>query len=138
MAEFIDFLIEEAFISITLLVLIVLLIANIIADKNKKYTDVGTNEAIDLMDDKDLVILDVREAKERNGGFIKNDTHIPMAHVKSKLNELDKNKKILVYCRSGNRSAHICSTLTRAEFLSVYNLKGGFNAWLKANLPISK
>lgn len=135
--EILDFLIEEAFISITLLVLIALFIANIITDKYKKYTDVGVNQAVDLID-KDTQILDVREDKERAGGHIKNDIHIPMASVKSKLSELDKNKKIIVYCRSGNRSSHICGTLTRAEFTSVYNLSGGFTAWQKANMPITK
>jgi rhodanese-related sulfurtransferase len=135
--EYIDFLIEEAFISITLLILIALFIGNVVADKYKKYTDIDTNTAIDLMDG-DIQILDVREAKERVAGHIKNDKHIPMASVKAKLGELDKDKKILVYCRSGNRSSHICSTLTRADFTSVYNLKGGFGAWQRANLPVSK
>jgi rhodanese-related sulfurtransferase len=133
--EIIDFLIEEAFISITLLVLIALFIGNVIADKYKKYVDISVNEAVDLIGN-DTQILDVREPKERTGGYIKDDIHIPMASVKNKLNELDKNKKILVYCRSGNRSAHICTTLTRNEFTHVYNLKGGFSAWQKANMPI--
>jgi rhodanese-related sulfurtransferase len=135
--EYIDFLIEEAFISITLVVLIALFIGNIITDKYKKYEDIDTNIAIDLMDG-DIQILDVREEKERIGGHIKNDKHIPMASVKSRIDELERDKKILVYCRSGNRSSHICGTLTRADFTSVYNLKGGFTAWQKANLPISK
>jgi rhodanese-related sulfurtransferase len=138
MAEFIDFLIEEAFISITLLVLIILLIANFIMDANKKYADISTTQAIDLMDDKDLIVLDVREAKERVGGFIKNDTHIPMAQVKNKLDTLNKDNKVLVYCRSGNRSSHICGTLVKGGFEKIYNLKGGFVAWQKANLPIAK
>lgn len=138
MTEIIDFLIKEIFISGTLLFLIILLIANIVSDKLKKYTDINTNQAINLMNSKDLIILDVREDKERVNGHIINDKHIPVAQVKSKLNELDKDKKILVYCRSGNRSSHICSTLKRAEFPLVYNLAGGFNAWIKANLPISK
>lgn len=134
--EIIDFLIEEAFTTITLIVLIALYIGNVIADKYKKYTDIDTNGAINLMD-KDIIILDVREAKERLDGHIKNDKHIPMASVKSKLSELDKDKTILVYCRSGNRSSHICATLTKNDFNSVYNLKGGLGAWKKANLPTS-
>ena len=132
--EFIDFLIEESFISIVLIILIALFISNIIADKYKKYIDVSTNKAVDLMGD-GVIILDVREAKELSSGYIKDSKHIPMANVKNKLNELDKNKAILVYCRSGKRSSHICSTLTRNEFTAVYNLEGGFNAWQKNDLP---
>ncbi len=138
MAEFIDFLIDEALISITLVVLIVMFIVSIVMDLTKKYIDVDTNKAIDLLDDKHTTILDVRETKERASGYIKNDTHIPMSNVKRKLSTLNTNHPVLVYCRSGNRSAHISSMLTKNGFNQVYNLKGGFNAWVKANLPIVK
>ena len=78
----------------------------------------------------------MREAKERKKGFIANDLHIPLAQVKNKLDTLDKNKKILVYCRSGARASHIAGLLTRNHFAQVYNLKGGISAWNKANMPI--
>lgn len=138
--EIFEFLIndDQIFTTITLIVLIALFVGNIVFDKLKKYTDVDANSAISLMDEKDLIILDVREAKERKAGFIANDTHLPLAQVKNQLGSLDKNKKILVYCRSGGRSAHIAGLLTRNNFEQVYSLKGGFKAWQKANLPIKK
>ncbi len=136
--EILDFLRddEQIFTTITLVILIILLIGNIVVDKLKKYKDIDLNAAVTLMDKKDLIILDVREEKERNAGYIVNDTHIPMGQVKNKLSTLDKNKKVLVYCRKGSRSAHIAGMLTRNKFDQVYNLKGGINAWKKANLPI--
>lgn len=137
--EILEFLLnDQIFITLTLVVLIALLIGNIVADKLKKYQDIDVNAAINLMDEKGLIILDVREIKERKSGFIANDTHIPMAQVKNKLNELDKRKKILVYCQSGSRSSHIAGLLTRNNFEQVYSLKGGMRAWCKANLPIKK
>lgn len=137
MNQIIDFLLadEQLFTSVTLLILIALLIGNIIADKNRKYHMVDVLNAVGLMDE-DINILDVRETKERKNGYITGDIHIPISQVKDKLNTLDKNKKTLVYCRSGSRSGHICSLLTRNEFPNVYNLKGGILAWKKANLPI--
>jgi len=137
--EIIDFLFadEQIFTTITLLLLIVLLIGNIIADKYRKYEIVDAKGAIDLMDDKDnLIILDVREKKERKAGYIEGDKHIPLASVKDKLDSLDTNKNVLVYCRSGSRSAHIAGLLTRNGFEKVYNLKGGINAWKRAKLPV--
>jgi rhodanese-related sulfurtransferase len=119
-------------------VLIALLIGNIVADKLKKYEEVDANGAISLMDEKDLIVLDVRETKERKAGHIANDVHIPLSKVKNKLDTLDNNKKVLVYCRSGSRSSHIAGLLTRNNFEQVYNLKGGMQGWLKANLPIKK
>ena len=138
--EILEFLLndDQIFMTTMLAILIALLIGNIVADKLKKYEDVDANAAITLMDEKDLTILDVREAKERKAGYIANDTHIPLAQVKNKLNTLDNSKKILVYCRSGSRSAHIAGLLTRNNFEQVYNLKGGINAWQRANLPIKK
>ncbi len=138
--EVLEFLLgdDQIFTTITLAILVALLIGSIIVDKLKKYQDIDANGAITLMDEKDLIILDVREAKERKAGFINGDTHIPLAQVKTKLEELDNNKKVLVYCHSGTRSAHIAGLLTRHNFTQVYSLKGGFKGWKKANLPIKK
>jgi rhodanese-related sulfurtransferase len=136
--EILEFLLndEQIFTTITLVVLIALLIGNIVADKLKKYEEVDANGAISLMDEKDLIVLDVRETKERKAGHIANDVHIPLSKVKNKLDTLDNSKKVLVYCRSGSRSSHIAGLLTRNNFEQVYNLKGGIQGWKKANLPI--
>ncbi|CAB5501334.1 Rhodanese-related sulfurtransferase [Bathymodiolus thermophilus thioautotrophic gill symbiont] len=137
--ELLEFLLndDQIFTTITLFVLIALLIGNIIADKLKKYEDVDVNNAVTLMDEKNLIVLDVREVKEyQKDGYIPNAIHIPLSQVKNKLNTLDSSKKVLVYCRSGSRSAHISGLLTRNGFEQVYNLKGGISAWKKANLPI--
>jgi predicted sulfurtransferase len=103
--EVLEFLLDDGqiFTTITLVVLIMLLIGNIITDKLKKYEDIDVNAAVTLMDEKDLIILDVREKKERSAGHIANDIHIPMSQVKNKLDALDNKKKVLVYCRSGAR-----------------------------------
>lgn len=136
--EVLEFLLddEQILTTVTLVILIMLLIGNVVADKLKKYEDIDVDAAVTLMDEKDLIILDVREKKERSAGYIANDIHIPISQVKSKLNTLDNKKKVLVYCRSGSRAAHIAGLLTRNEFEYVYNLKGGMNAWKKANQPI--
>ncbi|MAW34817.1 MAG: hypothetical protein CMQ81_01830 [Gammaproteobacteria bacterium] len=44
----------------------------------------------------------------------------------------------MVYCKSGARSASISNILTKNDFEEVYSLKGGFDAWISDNLPISK
>ena len=136
--EIIDFLFadEQLFTTITLLVLIALLIGNIVTDKLKKYEDVDTTAATELMDDDNLIVLDVREKKELKAGYIKGSMHIPLADVKNQLDKLDRDKSILVYCRSGSRSAHIAGVLTRNEYENVYNLKGGIQAWKRAKLPV--
>ena len=136
--EFIQFLQGELLLTGTLFALIILLIVNIYSEKYRKYQVVDTNGAVSLMDDDELIILDVREEKERNAGFLSNDLNIPMGQVKAKMDSLDKSKNILVYCKSGTRSDRIADILSKNDFQKVSSLKGGFNAWLKAELPIQR
>ncbi len=136
--EFIQFLQGELLLTGTLFALIILLIVNIYSEKYRKYQVVDTNGAVSLMDDDKLTILDVREEKERTVGFITNDLNIPMGQIKKKIDSLDKSKNILVYCKSGTRSDRIADILSKNDFQKVSSLKGGFNAWLKADLPIQR
>lgn len=135
MTEIIDFLLDKWILSGTLVALVGLFIYG---EKPKKYQIVDTNGAVSLMDDEDLIILDIREDKERVSGFINSATHIPMGEVKGKLDTLDKNKKILTYCKSGVRSKTTAELLCKNQFDHVYSLKGGFDAWQTAGLPIKK
>lgn len=102
-----------------------------------KYTEVSVPQAVSLINDKSPLILDIREPKERKSGYISKGKHISMAQIKSKMSSFSKTKPILVYCRSGTRSANIAQMLGKADF-KAYNLKGGFSAWYKANMPITK
>ena len=136
--EFIQFLQGELLLTGTLFALITLLVVNFYSEKNRKYQVVDTNGAVSLMDDDELIIIDVREEKERKAGFLSNDLNIPMGQVKAKMDSLDKSKNILVYCKSGTRSDRIADILSKNDFQKVSSLKGGFNAWLKADLPIQR
>jgi rhodanese-related sulfurtransferase len=139
--EIINFLFaeEQMFTTSLLIALISLFIFSFISDKYKKYKDLNPNEAVNLMDDEgNLVIVDVREEKERKAGFIANDTHIPLGKIKNTIKDLDPAKTYLLYCRSGSRSGHAASMFTKSDFQNVYNLKGGFNAWKRSDLPIKK
>ncbi len=107
---------------------------------NRKYKQLGVNEAVRLLNDDNVFCVDVREDKELDGGIIKGARHIPVSQLNSHLNELEKHKNnpVLVYCRSGSRSAHACNTLTKQGFEDVSNLAGGIIAWESANLPLAK
>ncbi|MEE9352457.1 MAG: rhodanese-like domain-containing protein [Thiotrichaceae bacterium] len=107
---------------------------------NRKYKQLGVNEAVRLLNDDNVFCLDVREDKELDSGIIKGARHIPVSQLNSHLNELEKRKNdpVLVYCRSGSRSAHACNTLAKQGFEDVSNLAGGIIAWESANLPLAK
>lgn len=106
----------------------------------RKYKQVDTNQAVQLMNRDNTLVLDVREDKELGDGKIQDAKHIALKDLNKRISELDKHKDapVLVYCRSGNRSGMACGMLTKAGFSNVNNLGGGFVAWESANLPISK
>ncbi|MEW6133979.1 MAG: rhodanese-like domain-containing protein [Pseudomonadota bacterium] len=100
---------------------------------------VNTFEATRLMNE-DALVLDVREDNEWAVGHIPNARHIPLGELANRLPELDKfkDKPIVVYCRSGHRSARACALLKKSGFANPYNLAGGILAWEQANLPITR
>ncbi len=74
-------------------------------------------------------ILDVREDWEVAVARIDGTVHIPMNQVAARLDEIDSKNEIIVHCKTGGRSAKICTLLTEHNFQNVKNLQGGITAW---------
>lgn len=105
----------------------------------------GINEvdcvaALQLINHKNALVLDVREDGEYQAGHVLNSKLIPLGKLSGRVGELEKYKDrpIVVFCRSGSRSATACVALGKQGFAQVYNLAGGILAWQKANLPLEK
>ncbi|WP_100403750.1 rhodanese-like domain-containing protein [Bacillus sp. FJAT-42315] len=81
-----------------------------------------------LQENKQLVVVDVREAGEVAGGTIPGAINIPLGQVLTRINEFDSNKEYLMICRSGNRSSLACEWLSSKGF-QVTNLLGGMMSW---------
>jgi len=75
-----------------------------------------------------LVIVDVREPHEHAAANI-GGTLIPMGEIPARMDELDANAEIVVYCRTGNRSTRVVEFLQDSGFEKVWNLTGGIRAW---------
>ncbi|WP_297889481.1 rhodanese-like domain-containing protein [Sulfurihydrogenibium sp.] len=92
-----------------------------------------------IQKEKDIIILDVRTPQEyEKDGHIPGSILIPVQVLPQYIKDLEKfkNKKILVYCRSGNRSSLAAKFLEQNGFKNVYNLKNGIIDWKKQNLPV--
>lgn len=100
----------------------------------------SVTDAVQLINRRDPLVLDVREPGEFNAGHIAGSKHIPAGTLKSRLAEVEKwkDKPVLVHCASGNRSQGAASTLKAAGFKEVFNLQGGMNAWQQAGMPVEK
>ncbi len=88
-----------------------------------------------LMAQPDVVILDVRTPQEVAQGAIEGAININLydQDFDQKIEQLDKNKTYLVYCRSGRRSVTASNKMIAKGFTKVYNLLGGYNAWSAAS-----
>jgi rhodanese-related sulfurtransferase len=103
-------------------------------------SELGTLQTIQLMNQKNAIVLDVRENGEYSAGHIPNSRHIPLSELERRLNELEKFKQrpIIVNCQTGMRSGNATRILKKHQFATVYQLKGGIGAWQQANLPLEK
>jgi nitrous oxidase accessory protein len=101
------------------------------------YTDVSVTQAKAMIDQKPaLVILDVRNQSEYDARHIRNAKLIPVWQLASRLDELNKNDEILVYCKGGGRSANASLILADHGFSSIFNMLGGIDAWIDAAYPV--
>ena len=89
-----------------------------------------------LQNDDNVTLLDVRTIEEfKKEGKIAGAKLIPLGQLSQNLNMLDKSKKVLVYCRSGNRSVSASRILENNGFTAL-NMSGGILEWRSAKLPL--
>ncbi len=104
-------------------------IENVDAKKFKELVDSGKG-----------IILDVRTPEEVSEGYINNASTINLydADFIAKINLIQKDKQIYVYCKSGGRSSEAAELLAKNGFGKIFNLKGGISAWENSGFPIVK
>lgn len=97
---------------------------------NKKIRHYEPEEINKRIKTNNLVLLDVRTIPERKRDHIQGSIHIPLNQLRSRKEELNKfkNKEIVCYCRSGNRSLNAASFLRKHGF-NAANLRGGIISW---------
>ena len=84
-----------------------------------------------LQDDPAIRLIDVRETYEWTAGHIGVAEHIPSAELPGRVGELRRDQEIVLYCRSGARSAKALELLREAGFSRVSHLRGGATAWAR-------
>lgn len=82
---------------------------------------------------KGMVLLDVRTNKEYEGGHIPGAVHVPLSQIGDRIKKLKKDKELVVYCQSGNKSIWAIKRLMGMGYKNLYNLKGGYHAWKRTH-----
>jgi rhodanese-related sulfurtransferase len=96
------------------------------------------NDPRELFEKRDEVqILDVREPYEWEAGHIEGSVHIPLAQVMGgqEQERLDRERPVVIVCRSGNRS-ELATLMLQARGFDAENFEGGAEAWAAAGLPL--
>ena len=95
------------------------------------YEQITQEEAKEMMDTQEVIILDVREQDEYDSGHIPGAVLLPVGTIdKDTAAEVipETDSTVLVYCRSGNRSKTASSTLAELGYTNIYEF-GGINTW---------
>lgn len=97
--------------------------------------EISIDRAYQLYQDK-VAFLDVRTPEEWNDAHVPGSTLLPLEDLEARAGELPRDLELVVYCRSGNRSAEAATILMEAGFSDVYSMDGGLNDWIAAGYEV--
>ena len=102
--------------------------------------EVGAFDAVQLINRRDAVVLDVRDTGDYAAGHITGARHISESQLADRMKELEKFKSrpIVVCCRTGTRALVVTGALRKQGFAEAFALRGGIAAWQQASLPLEK
>lgn len=97
--------------------------------------DYTPQEVARLLTEADVQLVDVRTDSEHAAGRIRGDRHIELSELPAHVGTLDRERPIVLYCRSGARSEMATAALAQAGF-DAHNMIGGLLDWHAAGLPL--
>lgn len=121
-------------------------VKQMLAEANARIDTIAVHDAVTLLDDPGVVFVDVRETVERQQGTIPGSVHAPRAFLEFQADPQSdahnpvfaSGKRLLLFCRSGGRSALAARTLLDMGFDTVAHIAGGFSAWEAAGAPVER
>ena len=118
--------------------------ASMVAEARARIEEVETPDLINSLDDPDLVIVDIRDVRERDRGYIPGSFHAPRGMIEFWVDPESKyfkdvfgqeDKRYVIHCASGGRSALTAATLQDMGF-EVAHLREGFSTWESHGGPV--
>jgi rhodanese-related sulfurtransferase len=126
---------QIAFLLFVALVVFLLLQVGNRGATNAMPRDISVSDAYNLYQNSAFV-LDVRTVEEWNEFHVPNTTLIPLDQLSARVNEVPRDRQIVVVCRSGNRSQQGRDILLNAGFGQVTSMTGGLSEWRASGYPI--
>lgn len=137
MAQLFEFIGNHPLLVGTFVALLGLFISN---EMRRGGRSVTAQQLVNLVNNSDAVVVDVRDSKEFAAGHIVDAINIPHTAIESRLSELNKHKSkpIVLTCKMGQHSGTAGTVLRKAGFEQVMRLTGGVMEWRNQNLPVVK
>ena len=138
MDQFVEFFYNHLALFGALALILSLLAANEVHGNLTGGKRLGALEAVRMINDREPIILDLRPAADFKRGHLLNAINVPVMKLDERLHEFakDKTKTLIVYdALSSSHSA--VEKLRKQGHAEVYPLRGGINAWMSANLPVT-
>jgi hydroxyacylglutathione hydrolase len=99
------------------------------ADGIETVGQMSADEVAAALPANDVVVVDVRNDAEWNEGHIPSAIHIPLGHLAERIDEIPKDKTVVMQCQGGGRSSIASSLMLKLGRKNVANLSGGYKAW---------
>lgn len=125
-------------LTIVLGVVLTLIMFNCKSDEKEGIKLVTPSEMENILQLEGVQLVDVRTPEEYKEGYIKNAQNIDFKSptFDEDINKLDKTKPVILYCKSGKRSAKCSKKLLEAGFEKIYELEGGITEWKYKGLDV--
>ena len=109
----------------------------LVVEAKKNVTEISPEDAAAKMQNKEAVIIDVREKDEYDADHIPNAIHLSRGTIELDIEEKvpDPNAVIICHCGGGGRSALAAESLQKMGYKNVRSMAGGLKAWKGAGLP---
>ncbi|SDT89631.1 rhodanese-like domain-containing protein [Halopseudomonas salegens] len=135
--QLIEFIGNHYLLTTAFLVILALLI---ITESRKAGQAVGPQQATQLINREQALVVDVRSKKDFAAGHIVDSRNIPADQLAKRMSELEKHKDqpILLVCANGQHAGPCAKQLKAAGYTKVNRLSGGVNGWRADNLPVVK
>lgn len=121
--------------------------AQMVAAAKASIENLDVDQVVSELEDGKAVIVDIRESEERlQNGFMPGAVHLPRGMLEFYADptspyhrqEIAPDKRVILHCASGGRSALAVRTLMELGYTNVAHLDGGFNAWAAAGQPVEE
>ena len=112
----------------------------LVAEAKKNVTEISPEDAAAKMQNKEAVIIDVRDKDEYDEDHIPNAVHLSRGTIELDIEEKvpDPNAVIICHCGGGGRSALAAESLQKMGYQNVRSMAGGLKAWKAAGLPTTQ